>query len=171
MLIDLTHPVPDAAELVFYHGCNWRVSSWWRVVLTAPMRERNPHIRRLIMDIAAAPAHRVPRRLRKWYHLRLVACRRDVATCVSLTGVCGAFARCEDVVRLGYVEWTDEHIEKERELADWYATADHANLGRGYEDLVRHMSTPTARHRHRWGSPLSVSRPKPLKKISNKEGM
>jgi len=56
------------------------------------------------------------------WHDKLKPCRREDATHISASGVCGLLALIEDVVVVGRVNWTLEQCEEHRE--SWYHRVD-----------------------------------------------
>lgn len=121
--------VPAMHERVVHNGRPWRVSGWWRLVkvefdLSDPV---SAIIAEVVQEDPASVSH------------KLCPCARSEATAVSLTGICGGFARIGDVVRTGDIA-TSHRFAAEAE-ASWMARRvnGHGDIGSGYRDLLERL--------------------------------
>jgi hypothetical protein len=89
--VDFSNPIPDITESVFYNGVDFLGNkNRWRVSGWYCQDEKRP-----------------------W---KLRTCTREEAQVFSLSGVCGAIVRPDQVERSGeYVKWSAQRIETERD--------------------------------------------------------
>ncbi len=116
----------QVCDIVMYDNRRWRVDNHLKRVDPVIKYDEDSietiSIETIINEILAKELAKEKKRRRRLglpanHRYRLVYCRPEEATHLSLCGVCGAIVAIEEVERIGVVEWDEKTIEDAKESA------------------------------------------------------